>query len=71
MYLSEEYIMAYLIIDDENPESDDYENNYIYFDENDPDSLSKALELLRKNKKWRHKRDSTPLKDSDEKKDDE
>ncbi len=37
--------MAYFYIDDGYPESEDYENNYIYFDANDPECLQKMIQL--------------------------
>jgi len=37
--------MAYFYIDDGFPESEDYENNYIYFDANDPECLQKMIKL--------------------------
>lgn len=37
--------MAYFYIDDGYPESEDYENNYIYFNANDPECLQKMIEL--------------------------
>jgi hypothetical protein len=35
--------MAYIFIDDKSPESHDYESNYIFFNEDDLDSLEQAL----------------------------
>ena len=37
--------MAYFYIDDGNPESEDYENNYIYFNAEDPKCLQKMIKL--------------------------
>ena len=37
--------MAYLYVDDGCPEGDDYASNYIYFDENNPQSLQRALQI--------------------------
>lgn len=39
--------MAYLYIDDGYPESADYENNYIYFNGNDPECVQKMIILVR------------------------
>lgn len=38
--------MAYLYIDDGHPESEDYENNYIYFNGSDPDCVQKMARLV-------------------------
>ena len=35
--------MAYIFIDDKSPEAHDYESNYIFFNEDDLDSLERAL----------------------------
>ena len=43
--------MAYLIIDDGHPESDEYSNNYIYFDEADPQGFQKAFQRFKSQKK--------------------
>jgi hypothetical protein len=43
--------MAYLIIDDGSPESEEYGNNSIYFDEQDPEGLQKALQKYKSLKK--------------------
>jgi len=37
--------MAYFYIDDGYPESEDYENNYIYFNAQDPECLQKMIKL--------------------------
>ncbi|MCI0496624.1 hypothetical protein L0Z72_16600 [candidate division KSB1 bacterium] len=37
--------MAYFYIDDGFPESEDYENNYIYFNAEDPECLQKMIQL--------------------------
>lgn len=39
--------MAYFYIDDGYPESMDYENNYIYLDDKDPEYFQKIIELAR------------------------
>lgn len=38
--------MAYLYIDDGYPESQDYENNYIYFDAKDPECVQRMAKLV-------------------------
>ena len=43
--------MAYIIIDDRSPESDEYSNNYIYFDEKKPGTLQKMMQLYRRKEK--------------------
>lgn len=37
--------MAYFYIDDGYPESADYENNYIYFNAEDPECVQKMIQL--------------------------
>ena len=37
--------MAYFYIDDGYPESEDYENNYFYFNAEDPECLQKMIKL--------------------------
>jgi hypothetical protein len=37
--------MAHLYIDDGHFESDDYENNYVYFDDREPGSIEKTIRL--------------------------
>ena len=39
--------MAHLFIDDGSPEAMEYNNNYIYFDENDPESLRQVLKIAK------------------------
>ena len=41
--------MAYLYINDGAPESEDYNNNYFYFDESEPQALSRIREALGEN----------------------
>jgi hypothetical protein len=36
--------MAYIFVDDGAPEAEEYDNNYVWFDERDPDDLHRALE---------------------------
>lgn len=43
--------MAYIIIDDRSPESDEYSNNYIYFDEKKPGALQKVMQLYNRKDK--------------------
>jgi hypothetical protein len=43
----EEVTMAYLYLDDGYPESEDYANNYIYFNASDPECLQKMIQLAR------------------------
>ena len=38
--------MAYFYIDDGFPESEEYENNYIYFNAEDPECLQKMIKLV-------------------------
>ncbi|MBN1893743.1 hypothetical protein JW906_04585 [bacterium] len=37
--------MAYLYIDDGHFESEDYENNYVYFNDREPGSIEKMMHL--------------------------
>ena len=44
--------MAYLYFDDDSPFAEEFENNYIYFDEKDPEAYRLAVRIL-KNPKLR------------------
>ena len=46
--------MAYLYFDDDSPFAEEFENNYIYFNEKDPEAYRKAVKML-KNQKLRKK----------------
>lgn len=43
--------MAYLFLDDGFPEAAEYANNYIYFDENDPNWLQRVIKLVKQSRK--------------------
>lgn len=42
---TKEVPMAYVYLDDGYPESEDYENNYIYFNAEDPKCIQKMIKL--------------------------
>ncbi len=39
--------MAYLYFDDDSPFAEEFENNYIYFDEKDPEAFRLAIRILK------------------------
>ena len=53
--------MAYLYFDDDSPFAEEFENNYIYFDEKDPEAYRLAVRILKnpKLRKYFHQKDES------------
>ena len=43
--------MPYLFLGSDGPEARDYDSNYLFYDEDDVESMEELLEVLRKSKK--------------------
>lgn len=53
--------MAYLYFEDDNPFPEEYANNYIYFNEKDPEAFRQAVKILKnqKRRKYNRKKDES------------
>ena len=59
--------MAFLILDDGYPDSEEYQNNHIYFDEKNPQSFRRAIALLKQYTKDKQKTELSPKLSLDKK----